>query len=386
MEHILIIGGGIGGAIAHDLAQRGYRVTLFEKGELLSGSTGRHHGLLHSGARYALHDLQAARECMTENRILRAIVPQALEQNDGLFVALNDEDMAYRRPFIEKCRAAGIPATELSLSQARRLEPRLSPSVQGAVQVPDAAMDAWRLALSFFASARLNGADIRPFSEVVGILTHGGVIKGVEVFNHRTHKTDTIRGDMVVNAAGPWAAKIAGLIGIRLPLQAAPGVMVSLGQRLTNMVINRLHPAADGDIIVPQRNLSLLGTTVWLADDPDRVKLPWDHVQRVIDLCAQMVPQIRQTPVHAAWCASRPLIVTEPGQDPAGISRTFECVDHAAADGIEGFVSILGGKATTMRAMAEKTADLIGAKTGRSVACRTHLTKLAHYRRFYREG
>lgn len=61
LEHILIIGGGVGGALAHDLSLRGFRVTLVEKGDLLSGTTGRHHGLLHSGGRYVLHDLETAR-------------------------------------------------------------------------------------------------------------------------------------------------------------------------------------------------------------------------------------------------------------------------------------------------------------------------------------
>ncbi|MBW2436510.1 MAG: FAD-dependent oxidoreductase, partial [Deltaproteobacteria bacterium] len=78
MEHIIIIGGGVGGALAHDLTLRGFRVTLVEKGELLSGTSGRHHGLLHSGARYVLHDLKTARECAEENRILRHIAPDAL--------------------------------------------------------------------------------------------------------------------------------------------------------------------------------------------------------------------------------------------------------------------------------------------------------------------
>jgi glycerol-3-phosphate dehydrogenase len=72
---------------------------LFEKGELLSGATGRHHGLLHSGARYAVHDPIAAQRCIQENRILRKIAPEALEYNGGLFVAVTDADLDYRKSF-----------------------------------------------------------------------------------------------------------------------------------------------------------------------------------------------------------------------------------------------------------------------------------------------
>ena len=86
--HVLIIGGGgTGGALAHDLALRGLRVTLVERGEFTSGTTGRHHGLLHSGARYAVNDRESAVECIEENRLLRKIAPGSFEENDGLFVA-----------------------------------------------------------------------------------------------------------------------------------------------------------------------------------------------------------------------------------------------------------------------------------------------------------
>ena len=92
--HVVVIGGGATGAgVAHDLALRGLRVTLLERGELTSGTTGRHHGLLHSGGRYAVGDRESAIECIEENQILRRIAPGSFEENGGLFVALTDEDM-----------------------------------------------------------------------------------------------------------------------------------------------------------------------------------------------------------------------------------------------------------------------------------------------------
>jgi glycerol-3-phosphate dehydrogenase len=65
------------------------------------------------------------------------------------------------------------------------------------------------------------------------------------------------------------------------------------------------------------------------------------------------------------------------------ISRTFDCLDHAERDDMEGIVTVLGGKATTMRAMAEKTADLICRKTGRDLRCRTSEVALKPYRTYY---
>ena len=82
--HALIIGGGgTGGALAHDLALRGLRVTLVERGEVTSGTTGRHHGLLHSGARYAVKDHESAIGA-SRKTILRKIAPGTFEENDGL--------------------------------------------------------------------------------------------------------------------------------------------------------------------------------------------------------------------------------------------------------------------------------------------------------------
>ena len=134
LEHIVIIGGGgTGAALAHDLALRGLTVSLFEKGELLSGTTGRHHGLLHSGARYAVHDPDAARECIAENRILRQIALDSIEPNDGLFVAVHENDLAHKDTFLESCNACGIPTKTLSPQTAKSA----SDDLKLAVQVPD---------------------------------------------------------------------------------------------------------------------------------------------------------------------------------------------------------------------------------------------------------
>src|SRR5215472_10220212 len=94
--HVLIVGGGgTGAALAHDLTLRGVKVTLVERGEVTSGTTGRHHGLLHSGARYAVGDREAGVECIRENMVLKRIAPGTFERNDGLFVAVCDEDLEF---------------------------------------------------------------------------------------------------------------------------------------------------------------------------------------------------------------------------------------------------------------------------------------------------
>jgi glycerol-3-phosphate dehydrogenase len=383
--HVLIVGGGgTGGALAHDLALRGLRVTLVERGEFTSGTTGRHHGLLHSGARYAVNDRESAIECIEENLILRRICPGSFEENDGLFVAITEEDMAYYADFVAGCRESGIPIQELTRDAALRLEPNLNPDLQAAVRVPDATMDAMRMPLRFFATAKANGAELRNYMEVLDLVRKDRVVSGAVMRDHVTGKVGEIGADLVVNAAGPWSGKIAAMAGLNVPIRPSPGVMLALRGRLCNMVLNRMHRSGDGDIVVPQRGLSIVGTSSWIVQDPDDLDVPEDHVARMFEEGAKLVPTIGRAEFRAAWSAARPLIGSSEDEDSGReLSRTFKTIDHAEVDGVQGFVTITGGKATTLRGMAELCADIVCRKLGVEAECRTRDTVLLPHVAFY---
>ena len=103
---VLVIGGGATGAgVAWDAALRGFDVVLVERGDLAEGTSGRFHGLLHSGGRYVVKDAVAAEECVVENAILRRVIPDCIEDTGGLFVTTPDDDPAYGDRFLEGCRA-----------------------------------------------------------------------------------------------------------------------------------------------------------------------------------------------------------------------------------------------------------------------------------------
>jgi len=383
--HILIVGGGgTGGALAHDLTLRGLKVTLVERGEVTSGTTGRHHGLLHSGARYAVGDQESAVECIEENMILRHICPGSFEENDGLFVAIDDEDMEYLEPFLKGCAESGIPTQQLSPSEALALEPNLNPDLKAAVRIPDGTMDAMRMPLRFFATAKHNGASIHPYIEVQDLIVHDRVVSGVVVRDHVTGKEGEIRADIVVNATGPWSERIAGMAGVDVPIRPSPGVLLALRGRMCNMVLNRLHKSGDGDIIVPQRGLSVVGTSSWTVEDPDDLGVPEDHVERMYQEGAKLIPAVKRAEFRAAWSAARPLIGSR-GEADTGreLSRTFKTFDHKESDGIEGFVTITGGKGTTLRGMAELCANVICGKLGIEAECRTRETVLLPHTAYY---
>ncbi len=127
---VIIIGGGATGAgIARDCALRGLSVTLLERHDIATGATGRNHGLLHSGARYAVTDGESARECIAENQILKRIARHCIEPTDGLFITLPEDDLAFQDTFITACTAAGIQAEAMDPALARRLEPSVNPAL-----------------------------------------------------------------------------------------------------------------------------------------------------------------------------------------------------------------------------------------------------------------
>ncbi len=379
--HVVVVGA----ACAHDLALRGLRVTVVERGEVASGTTGRNHCLLHSGGRYAVKDPESAIECIQENITLRRIMPGSFELNDGLFVALDDEDLAFKQTFLDACENCGIPARELTPQQALQLEPRLNPRILAAVRVPDGVYEPLRFCLQFLATAISNGAVVRRYTEVVGVELNGGAVTGVRVFDRIAGREETIGCDVVVNAAGPWAGKIASLAGVHVPLVPSPGVMVAVGKRFTNMVINRLNLPGDGDIVVPQRTTSIVGTTSWTVDDPDFIQIPQEHVELLMNCGERLIPGFATAQVRGIFAVARPLVGTRfaKGTDRGReLSRTFECFDHAH-EGVDGFITISGGKTTTARAMAEKLADVVCCKLGIEAPCRTATTPLLSHRDFY---
>ena len=382
VPHVLIIGAGsTGSATAHDLALRGLRVTVLERGEVAFGTTGRNHCLLHSGGRYCVADQESAIECIEENMILRKIMPDLLELNDGLFVATTEADFAFKDRFLQGCGACHIPAREISVKRALAIEPFLNPKILAAVQVPDGVFEPFRFCLAFLATAQENGAIVRTYTEVTDLLCAGKNVTGVRIRDQHTGRKEALQADLVINAAGPWAGEIAAKAQVAVPEVPTAGVMVALDCRLNNLVLNRLNKPSDGDIIVPQRATSVIGTTSWAVENPALITIPPEHVDRMITQGERLIPAVKKVPMRAKMAVARPLIARR-GVDARELSRTFECFDHAS-DGMNGFVTITGGKTTTARAMAEKVSDIVCRKLDISAECRTRDTLLASYRLFF---
>lgn len=373
---VVVIGGGITGcSVLRDLALRGIDAMLFERGNLSEGTTGNFHGLLHSGGRYAVKDQPAAVECIEENRILRRIVPQAIEETGGLFITLTDEDEEFLPRFLDGCEACGIPTEVLSAEEALKAEPALSPEVRTAVAVPDGSIDSWDVCIGSVNAAKELGAKVFLFTPVTDILVENGQAVGIRAKDQNTGEIFEVRAECVVNATGPWTDQVGRLAGIEIPMVLSPGTMIVLDSRPVQRCINRCHYPSDGDIIVPVGTTIVLGTTSKEIEDPDDYAIEQWEVDVVLTECMKMVPKIEEMGIQRCYAGVRPLY--EPPEELSGeetgreVSRAHFVLDHEELDGVDGFVTITGGKVTTARLMAEDTVDVVAEKLGVDEPCRT---------------
>lgn len=373
---ILVIGGGsTGTGVAWDAALRGFRVALVEKRDLTHGTTGRYHGLLHSGGRYVVKDPQSAIECIEENRILRRTHTHCIEDTSGFFVVTPEDDGDYPDRFRAACAKTGIPCEEVPLKEAFRREPLLNRRIRRVFEVPDGSADSFLATHATVQGARQAGAQILIYHEVVALLVEGGEgdrrVTGARVRNVVNGEESVIEAAMTINASGAWAGQIAALAGIPVRVIPGKGVMVAVNHRLVNTVINRCKMPADGDILVPVHTVAIIGTTDERVTDPELLPIePWE-VQLMLDEGDKLVPGMSKARILRAWAGVRPLYQEGYAGDSRDATRALALLDHQPRDGVSGFLTITGGKWTTFRLMAQTTMDKACAQLGVERACRT---------------
>jgi glycerol-3-phosphate dehydrogenase len=375
---ILVIGGGATGTgVLRDLAMRGFKTVLVERYDLAYGTTGRYHGLLHSGARYVVRDTATAAECIEENRILRRIMPHCLEDTGGFFVVTPSDPPDFAGKFLEGCQKATIPVDEISISQMLREEPLLNPDIVRCFRVPDGTADSFRTAEVNVESARQHGAQALTYHPVQRLLVENGRVVGAQCRDLAKDEDVFLHADMVVNAGGAWAGQIAAGAGLDVPVLCGKGTMVAVNHRVLNTVVNRCRPASDGDILVPAHTVVVIGTTDVKVGDPDDYAIEAWEMRLMLDEGEKVLPGLRDMRILRAWAGVRPLYQPAPAAgDDRELSRGHALLDHNARDGVAGIVTIIGGKWTTFRLMAQDAVDRVCVLLGTQRECRTHLESL----------
>lgn len=367
---VVVIGGGATGmGTLRDLSMRGVPAILLEMGGLANGTSSRFHGLLHSGARYVVNDPASAKECIEENMILRRIGKHCVEVSEGFFVLTPKDDPQFVDAWLKGCQEAGIDAREITPAEALTLEPNLAPDILRCFRVPDSSVDGFRLVLHNRMSAEKYGGKALHYHEVTEIKRKDGKVYGVQVLNRMTGQMEEIRCRYVINAAGSWSGLIAAMAGLEAAITPDRGTLVAFNHRFTSRIINRLHPSSDGDIFVPHGSITILGTTSIPTDRPDDTRATYAEVVKLLELGEPLFPRVRDYRILRAFAGTRPLY-TPGGASGRKATRNFQVVDHAS-DGLEGMVSIFGGKLTTYRLMAERVCDDVCARIGVKTPCRT---------------
>jgi glycerol-3-phosphate dehydrogenase len=342
MSDVVIIGAGITGAgIARDLALRGLHVMLVERDAPAAGATGRCHGLLHSGARYAVKDPIAAEECAKENLALKKIAPYYVNDCGGMFIALNDDDAAYGDMLLGACKSAAVPIKEVS--------PDGSPNKDAArcFSTNDGGIDPFLLTLANLYDAQKNGASI-----ITGV-----EVKAIKDGNVILEDGRTLKADAIVNATGHEC----GMLDRACAPQVQPdkGTILVTERKICDIVLNRMRPASDGDIIVPSHTTSLIGTTSSRSSSTVPTR---DEYRLLMREAVALLPSLKDSRIIRAFSGVRPLIGNGEGRS---LSRDYRIYSNGS------LITVAGGKLTTYRLIAEKTSDTVMRLLGERGGCRT---------------
>ena len=388
---LIVIGAGINGAgIARDAAMRGLKVLLIDKADIGGGTSAGSTRLIHGGLRYLEHfEFGLVRESLRERETLLKIAPHLVRP---LPITIPIYKSSKRGRTTIK---AGMIAYDL-LSAGKSLPPhRMQSAAETLMQFPglnpqnlrasaayfDAQVEfAERLVFENVLAAVQNGAAVHTYTRIVQFLIEDATVKGVE-FVCEDGKSASARAGIVANAAGPWVDQslqlthtsndrlIGGTKGSHIivaPFAGAPRHAVYL------------EAASDGRpfFIIPWNGNYLIGTTdVRFEGDPDEVRAQSWEIDYLLAETNCAFPAARLTREHVAYTYSavRPLPFTA-NHDEQRITRRHFIREHPQ---FKNLISIVGGKLTTYRSLAEECVDLIFRKLGRqSPACMTAQTAL----------
>lgn len=386
---VLIVGGGITGAcIAWDAAQRGLKVALVDKGDFGSATSSAPSKLIHGGLRYLKNlEFGLVRESLRERRVMEIIAPHQVVPLPFILPAygwgkmtglpmlgagmLLYEGLSYDKGWLEEeAKKLGVfkPLTRKGVLD---LVPDMpSQHLSGGFIYYDCQMlSPERLTLDFLLSAAEHGAELANYCQVTDFDVADQSMQGVKVKDLLSGERFEIQAKVTVNASGPWADLLLGL----MDGDPAKKLLRSKGIHILTRPLVEGHYAltlatASGRhlFLIPWRGRTLIGTTdKAYSGHPDDFKVTEADIVELIDEVNELMPSARLSmeDVQYFYGGLRPLVEAETSvkAESYQLSRKFEVYDHAER-GLQGFLTVIGGKYTTARLLAEQTVDKILAK------------------------
>jgi glycerol-3-phosphate dehydrogenase len=374
---LIVIGAGINGvAIARDAAMRGLRVLVVDKHDIASGTTSWSTRLIHGGLRYLEHrEFGLVRESLRERERLLRNAPHLVAPLP-LILPLYEESK--RGPALIRIGMGLYDALSfdkslprhkmLSRAETLRRIPGLDPDgLKAGARYYDAQVTfPERLAVEITRSAKQHGARVETYSKVVKMLTEGSIATGVEIIDEQTGERATVRGRAIMNVSGPWVDELLA----ELPADRRPSRQMG-GTKGSHLVVppfpgapeEALYVEAKSDgramFIIPWNRNYLIGTTDFRYEgDLDAVHADADEVAYLLAETNALFPEAKLTVDDVAFTYSgvRPLPYTASGSAGA-ISRDHQVKSHAPQ--VQGLWSVIGGKLTTHRQLAEEAVDIV---------------------------
>lgn len=383
---LIVIGAGINGAgIARDAAMRGLQVLLIDKSDIASGTTSASTRLIHGGLRYLEHgELGLVRESLREREILFRVAPHLVKPLALLIpiygngrrsrLAIRAGLVAYDLLAIGK----SVPnhqmlSREETLARVPGLkrENLLGSAVyhDGHVEFPE------RLVLENVISAQENGAVVMTYAKVDRITLADGHVEGIEFTDQLSGKSSVARASVIINAAGPWVDQLlAHRLSAKRLIGGTKGSHIVVGL-FAGAPDHALYVEAESDgrpfFVIPWNGNLLIGTTDIRYDgDPDRVEISKNEIDYLVNETNRLFPgaKLNTSSILFAYSGVRPLAFVAEG-DEASITRRHFVHEHESCVGL---ISIIGGKLTTYRSLAEEVVDLVDRKLGKQLRpCQT---------------
>jgi glycerol-3-phosphate dehydrogenase len=377
---LVVVGAGINGAgIAHDAAIRGLSVLLLDARDVASGTTSASTRLIHGGLRYLEHgDIALVRESLRERETLLRLAPHLVRP---LPILVPLYSAARRRPWHVRLAMLAYDGLSggkslprhrmLDAAEALALEPALRPGgLRGAALFWDAQVEyPERLALENVLAARAAGAEVRTYTRVSELVVGDGAVRGVRHVDVLTGEEGVAAAAVTVNATGPWVDRLAPpAVRARRLVGGTKGAHVVVGP-FPGAPRHALYveSAHDGRpcFVIPWDGRWLIGTTDERFDGDPADAVPTEaEVTYLLRLVNDVIPGaglVREDVVDA-HAGVRPLRYS-PGRGEGRVTRRHAI--HGGPPGIGGLLTVVGGKLTTYRRLAELAVDAAYAELGR---------------------
>jgi glycerol-3-phosphate dehydrogenase len=379
---VVVIGGGVTGAgVARDLSLRGLSVLLLEKGDWGAGTTGASSWMIHGGPRYLEFDWDTTRlSCIDAGHIV------TIAKNMVYRVLFLIPVLPHDRNNIERMETAmevydrfqplkkAHPHRRLTGDEARAAEPGLSPDAIAAVTLEEWGVDPHRLVFANVADAVAHGARALNHTRVTEMIRDGGKVIGVR-YRGADGAASEARARVVVNASGPWSPEVAAMARVHVELRPAKGIHIVYPHRISNFSISAESVDGRDLLMVAHGGFTLLGTTDDdFYGDLDSVDVIEDEVDYLLQAFERVFPTIRQYRPVRTTAGVRPTLFKWRRYEDE-LSRRYEVIDHAS-EGVDGLVTIAGGKLSMYRLMAEETSDAVCRKLGHQATSTTATTPL----------